>query len=72
MDRTTGLGRSGIYEKYLEYIGNVDGGPLIEWFDEDWEPIGPVLRKQMKQAGLIYEKDGRVFVVPGEGEGGEG
>ena len=57
-----------MYEKQLDYIRNVAPDCLIEWFDGDWEPIGPTLREQMKQAELIYERDGKVFIVPKKGE----
>jgi hypothetical protein len=27
------------YQKFLDYIKNTGGSPLIEWFDYDWEEI---------------------------------
>ena len=48
--------------KYYKYIKNTGGSPLIECFDEDWEPIGPMVRSDMIEAGLVYEKDGRIFI----------
>ena len=51
------------FKKYLDYIVKTGGSPLIGWFDEDWEPIGPQVRMDMKAAGLIYEADGKVFIV---------
>ena len=56
-----------MHEKYLQYIKNTGGSPKIEEFDDDWEPIGPMVRKDMKHAGLIEEKDGRVFIVKKNG-----
>ena len=49
------------YQKYLEYIRNSGGSPSIEWFDEDWEPIGLLVREQMKVAGLIREQNNQIF-----------
>jgi hypothetical protein len=51
-----------MFQKYLDYIRNTGGNPKIAWFDADWEPIGPQVRKQMKDAGLIYEQDDKIFI----------
>ena len=40
-------------QKYVDYIKNTGGSPLIVWFDEDWEPIGPVIRKEMEKENII-------------------
>ena len=40
------------FDKYLEYIDNTGGEPTIEQFDEDWEPIGPIVRMDMIEAGV--------------------
>lgn len=48
------------YSKFVQYIKNAGGQARtvkIKHFDEDWEPIGPALRKEMLQLGLI-ERDG--------------
>lgn len=50
------------FERYIQYIKNTGGSPKIEWFDDDWEPIGPQLRKDMAEANLITEKDGKIFL----------
>lgn len=47
--------------KYIAYIKNTGGSPTIDQFDEDWEPIGTVIRTQLKANKLIYEKDGKVY-----------
>jgi hypothetical protein len=46
------------FDKYLQYIKNTGGKPLVSWFDDDWEPIGPTIRNEMLAAGLIDIKDG--------------
>lgn len=51
------------FERYIDYINNAEN-PKIEHFDEDWEPIGAKIREDMKQAQLIYEKDGKVYLDP--------
>lgn len=51
------------YKKYLEYITKTGGSPKVEWFDEDWEPIGPGIRARMEIEGLIYEKDGCLYLT---------
>jgi len=50
-------------KKYIDYIKRSGGNPKIEWFDEDWEPIGPTLREDMKSKGLIKEVDGKIYLV---------
>lgn len=43
------------YDRYINYMKNVGGKIKIDYFDEDWEPIGPELRRNMKEAGLIIQ-----------------
>ena len=50
------------YKKYLEYIENAGGSPLIEHFDEDWESIGPTVRRDMKKAKLVFEQNNQIFI----------
>lgn len=47
------------YQKYLDYIVNVGASRpcKIEQFDVDFEPIGPFIRKEMREADLIFELD---------------
>jgi hypothetical protein len=52
-----------MFQKYLEYIKNTGGNPSIEWFDTDWEPIGPKVRKDMVKAGLIKEVNGKLEII---------
>ena len=47
----------------LSYIGHAGGSPLIERFDEDFDPVGPALREQMKRENLVYERDGKIFAI---------
>lgn len=46
-------------QKYVDYLQNTGQGVLlIADFDDDWEPIGPMLRKQLLDAGLTEEWGG--------------
>lgn len=41
-------------QRYVDYINNTGQVPLAESaFDEDWEPIGPMVREEMRGLGLI-------------------
>jgi hypothetical protein len=40
-------------QQYLDYIDNTGGEPHVVWFDEDWDPIGPLVRKDLVLAGLV-------------------
>lgn len=43
-------------QKYLDYIKNTGQDPLLnEQFDDDWEPIGPMVRRDLAAAGLIEQ-----------------
>ncbi len=50
------------YSKQINYIKEAnlktdDGNYYTHkrWFDEDWEPIGPMLRMEMIKVGIIKE-----------------
>lgn len=46
-------------QQYVDYIRNTGQVPLDEIvFDEDWEPIGPAVRKEMHKLGLIEQYGG--------------
>lgn len=54
------------YNQYVQYIKNAGGGgPVkIKHFDEDWEPIGPALRKDMLKLGLIIPDGPNAIRLP--------
>ncbi|KKM94782.1 hypothetical protein LCGC14_1194940 [marine sediment metagenome] len=48
------------YKKYMNYIKNVGQRCKIEWFDNDWCPIGSIIRKELKQLNYIKENNGYI------------
>ena len=50
-------------EKYLNYIQNA-GNPTVEEFIQDWEPIGERVIENLKNEGLIFTKDNRLYISP--------
>ncbi len=47
----------------LEYLENVGSDIRVNQFDDDFKPIGPSLRSQLNQKGLIEEFDGWIGLV---------
>jgi len=52
-----------MFKQYLDYIKNTGGNPTVEGFDDDYEPIGPMVRRDMEQAGLIRTVNGRLEII---------
>ena len=48
-------------KKYLDYIRLAEN-PTVEQFDEDWEPVGPRVRENLRVQELAGIRDGRMFV----------
>ncbi len=46
------------HQQFLDYITNTGGHPTIGMFDEDWEPVGPMVRKDLIKMELIKEENG--------------
>lgn len=55
-------------QQFVEYIKNtgLDGKLTIEQFDDDWEPIGPMVRRDMQIAKLITIWNGKITLVKNE------
>lgn len=51
-------------QKYADYIANTGGTPTIEEFDEDWEPIGPKVRRELRMTGVAEERHGLLSLAP--------
>lgn len=40
--------------EYVDYINNTGQVPLaVEQFDEDWDPVGPMIRSELESSGYI-------------------
>jgi hypothetical protein len=53
-------------KEYVQYIintGMANAGLLQSQFDEDWEPIGPQLRRDLLKQRWTAESRGKVFVT---------
>ena len=51
------------YRRYVDYILKAGGSPTITWFDDDWSPIGPKVRKDLIGMKVIEEKAGRIYLI---------
>ena len=55
-------------QKYVDYINNTGDFELhAHHFDDDWEPIGPIVRKDMMDLGLIFEITEKDMEPPSDG-----
>jgi hypothetical protein len=46
----------------LTYIKNAGGSARVDHFDEDYEPIGHTLRKELTRDSFIYEHESRIWL----------
>jgi hypothetical protein len=44
-------------QQAILYIHTTGGNPSIGWFDDDFEPAGPLMRKSIVDAELAHETD---------------
>lgn len=57
------------HDEYIQYLRNAgDGSVSTAAFDEDWEPIGPLVRADLVREGRCLEADGKIHVktIPAE------
>jgi len=47
-------------KKYLQYVVNTDGNASIDDFDDDWEPIGPLLRSELVPVYMVAGENGKL------------
>lgn len=80
-DDTEGKGTmNDVMRRAIEYVRNTGGNATIAVFDDDHEPVGPMLRKDIMPKYVIEGKDGyleltglgRLAVADGGGEHGSG
>lgn len=50
-------------KQYTQYLQNVGGSIDITKFDDDWEPIGPLVRLELCDKGLAKEENGVIILV---------
>ena len=53
-------------QMYVDYINNTGQVPLkVEWFDDDHDTVGPMVRADLQNGGFIYSaKDGGILLRP--------
>lgn len=49
--------------QYLKYVQNTGGNATVSGFDDDWEPIGPMLRKELMPTYIVENPDGRLALT---------
>jgi hypothetical protein len=49
--------------RYIDYLNNT-GKIQVKDFDDDWEPIGPMLREELLSLGLVYIIDDKDMGPP--------
>lgn len=50
------------YRQYLEYVINTGGTATISGFDYDWDPIGPMLRRDLMPT-YMTEQHGKLVLT---------
>jgi hypothetical protein len=50
-------------EQYLKYVANTNGHATVANFDEDWEPIGPQLRRDLMPRYFIENAGGKIVLT---------
>lgn len=48
-------------KQYTGYLRNAGGSVTLAQFDDDWEPIGPMVRADLRKYKMAEEKDGRIY-----------
>lgn len=50
-------------QTYIDYLRKA-GTPLsIEVFDDDWQPIGPLVRRDLVGTGVCIECEGKILLI---------
>lgn len=53
--------------QYLQYVHNT-GGCTAAQFDDDWDPIGPMLRAELVPKYLVEDMTDKQLMLTPEGE----
>ena len=51
------------HKQYLQYVINTGGYVTADDFDEDWEPIGPMLRADLVPEFIEEDSDGKLILT---------
>ena len=51
------------HKQYLHYVINTGGHATVANFDEDWEPIGPMLRAELFPDFIVENEDGKIVLT---------
>lgn len=49
--------------QYLQYVQNTGGNATVAQFDDDWEPIGPMLRGELMPTYITEMPDGKLALT---------
>ena len=49
--------------KYLNYIVNTGSNVDVAGFDDDWEPIGPLVRAELMPRYIVAGADGKLVLT---------
>jgi hypothetical protein len=50
-------------KRALEYVRNTGGNATVANFDDDHEPIGPLLRKEIMPVFVMEDGDGKLMLT---------
>ena len=50
------------FQKYIDYIKNVKQPCKVDWFNDDWLPVGSLILTEMEMAGLVIISDGVIHL----------
>lgn len=51
------------YRQFLEYVRNTAGNATVAHFDEDWEPVGPFVRREIMPDLVITDDAGFLLLT---------
>lgn len=49
------------YKKYLDYIENVGQPCKVDWFNDDWSPIGQIILGEMIKLKLVIISNNTIY-----------
>ena len=47
-------------KQYLQYVINTGGNATVETLDDDYEPIGPMIRRDLMPKFIVEGADGKL------------